>query len=211
MLLGSSVLAQPLECTSGLHAFDRKEWKLSDDLLSQCLTLELPKATRAAVLRARGQARSQLGQFAGALEDQKESMALQKPKDVWPWIALAIDHRELKQFDEALAALRSALDYDENGPGTGPGMAVYYQTGWTLHDAGRYAEAIEAYTKGISKQPGFGSALYRRALSYEALGDRLQAKQDLSRAAELTPKDGYESEVAAKFKEYGFDVRVRRD
>lgn len=211
MLLGSSVLAQPLECTSALHAFERKEWKLTVDLISQCLSLPLPKSQRAYVLRARGQAHAQLGQFAAALKDQQESMALQKPKDVWPWIDLAIDHRELRQFDEALAALRSAQDYDEDGPGTGPGMAVYYHTGWTFHAAGRYAEAIEAYTKGIQKQAGYGYALYRRALSYEALGDRLQAERDLSRAAELAPKDGYEPEIAAKLKEYGLEVRVRRN
>ena len=209
MLFASAAFGQSAECKSGVEALEQKDYTRTVDLLSQCLTLPLPKAPRAFVLRARAQAEGELGQFAAALKDAKESIALEKPRDVWPWIELALYYRGLKQWDEALTALRSALNYDEDGPGTGPGMAVYYHTGQTLHAAGRYVEATEAYTKGIPKQPDYGYALYRRALSYEALGDRLQAKRDLFRAAELAPKDGYEPEIAAKLKEYGFEVRVR--
>ena len=88
-------------------------------------------------------------------------------------------------------------------------MACYYHKAKTLHQAGRYNEAIESYTLGIPKQPDYGYALYERALSYEALGNREQAKRDLFRANELAPKDGYEPEVVAKLKEYGFDAKVR--
>lgn len=116
--------------------------------------------------------------------------------------------REDNKFNEALEALRAAFQFDEDGPGTGPGMAVHYHMAQTLHKLGRYQEAIETMTKGIPKQPDYGYALYQRALSYEAIGDRVQAKRDLFRAAELVPKDGYEPEVAKKLKAYGFAVKV---
>lgn len=133
-------------------------------------------------------------------------MEIYPPEDVWPFVMLGAYYRELKQYDLSLAALRDALKYDEDGPNTGPGMAVYYHTGQTLHAAGRYAEAIEAYTIGIPKQPDYGYALYRRALSYEALGDKTQAKRDLFRAAELEPKEGYEEDIKTKFVEYGISA-----
>lgn len=117
---------------------------------------------------------------------------------------LGVYYRELKQYDLSLATLKKALKYDEDGPGTGPGMAVYYHTGQTLHEAGRYAEAVEAYTLGIPKQPDYGYALYRRALSFEALGNKTQARRDLFRAAELEPKEGYEGDIKRKLAEYGF-------
>jgi len=117
--------------------------------------------------------------------------------------------RENGQIEESLEALKAAHRYDEDGPGTGPGMAVYYHTAQSLHKAGRYAEAIESLTKGIPKQPDYGWALYQRALAYEALGDKIQAKRDLFRAFELTPKEGYEPEIAAKLREYGFSAKVR--
>lgn len=211
LLLGSPVLAQPADCKNGLQEIERKNYAPAVELLSKCLALPLQGSARAFVLSVRAQANFELKRFSLALKDQQESLALEEPKDVWPWIMLAVYHRELKQLDEALAALRSAQDYDEDGPGTGPGMAVHYHTGQTLHAAGRYAEAVEAYTKGIPKQPDFGYALYKRALSHEAMGNQVQAKRDLFRAAELVPKDGYEADVAAKLKEYGFEVKVRRD
>jgi len=86
-------------------------------------------------------------------------------------------------------------------------MAVYYHTAITLHRTKRFSEAIEAVTKGIPKQPDYGPALYQRALAYEALGDQTQAKRDLFRVMELEPKEGYEPEIVAKLKEYGFTPR----
>jgi len=146
-----------------------------------------------------------------ALEDQKAAISIQAPRDVWPLVMLAVYHRELKQFDEALSALKSAQKYDEDGPGSGPGIAVYYHMGQTLHQAGRYAEAIDAYTKGILKKPDYGYALYHRGLAYEALGKREEAKSDMQRAAELAPKEGYEPDVVVKLKQYGFVAPLREE
>lgn len=196
-------IAQSVQCRDGLEAADRKDYISTVKNLTQCLELPLPDGLRSFVLQVRAHSYMELKAPGKALDDQKKSLALQDPKDVWPLVMLAAYYRELKRYDEALSALKSAQRFDEDGPGTGPGMAVFYHTGLTLHQAGRYAEAIEAFTKGIPKQPDYGYALYHRALSYEAIGNRKQAKRDLFRVFELTPKDGYDSEIVAKLKEYG--------
>ena len=196
----------PNDCQAGIVAARAENCSVAIDHLSRCLTRQMPEPVRSFVLQARAQCYSVLNQPAFALQDQKASLEIETPKNVWPLVMLGAYYRELKQYDLSLAALKEALKYDEDGPGTGPGMAVYYHTGQTLHAAGRYAEAVEAYTVGIPRQPDYGYALYRRALSYEALGDKVQTKRDLFRAAELEPQQGYEPEIKAKLTEYGISV-----
>lgn len=199
--------APPNDCQAGINSAQSENCLVAVNQLSSCLAGQLATPARAFVLQARAQCYSTLNRPDLALQDQKSSLDIAPPKDVWPLVMLGVYYRELKQYDLSLAALREALKYDEDGHNTGPGMAVYYHTGQTFHAAGRYAEAIEAYTLGIPKQPDYGYALYRRALSYEALGDRAQAKRDLFRGAELEPKEGYEKDIKAKFAEYGISVR----
>lgn len=206
-----SAMAQPVPCRVGLEAFDHKDFAPAVESLTQCLDRPMPDAARSFVLQVRAQAFMELKAPEKALEDQKNAISIQAPKDVWPLVMLAVYYRELKQFDQALSALKSAQNYDENGPGSGPGIAVFYHMGQTLYQAGRYAEAIDAYTKGIPKQPDYGYALYHRGLAYEAMGKREEAKSDMQRAAELAPKDGYEPEIVVKLKEYGFVAHAREE
>lgn len=202
-------LARPpqLDCQAGAASFKAENCFAAVGQLSNCLAMSLPSPARAWVLQMRAQCYSKLKKPDQALQDQNASLQLDSPKDVWPLVMLGVYYRELKQYEASLAALKEALKYDEDGPGTGPGMAVYYHTGQTLHQAGRYAEAIEAYTLGIPKQPDYGYALYRRALAYEAIGDKEQAKRDLYRAAELAPKEGYEDDIKDKLSEYGLSAK----
>ena len=194
----------PNICQNGIASFGAGNCSVAVGQLTDCLALGLPPPMQAFVLQARAQCHSKNKQPGLALKDQKASLEISPAKDVWPYVMMGVYYRELKQYDLSLAMLNKALEYDEDGPGTGPGMAVYYHTGQTLHEAGRYAEAVEAYTLGIPKQPDYGYALYRRALSFEALGDKIQAKRDLFRAAKLEPKEGYEADIKSKLVEYGF-------
>ena len=82
-------------------------------------------------------------------------------------------------MDEALREISYAAKFDEDGPGTGPGMAYHVHLGKTLHKKGQFEEAIEAFTNGIPKQPSYYYVRFHRALSYEAVGDLLAAKTDL--------------------------------
>lgn len=210
-LTSCSAKADLADCQSGIESNEKKEYSKAIESLSNCLALSLKSEPKAYILAVRASAYFNTKQFSLAVDDQKQSIELQEPKDVWPLLMLGAYYRELKQYDKSLEAINSAFNYDEDGPGTGPGMACYYHKAKTLHQAGRYTEAVESYTLGIPKQPDYGYALYERALSYEALGNKEQAKRDLFRAQELTPKEGYEPEIAAKLKEYGFDVKVRSE
>ena len=198
-------------CMEGDKAAQSDNFAAAVEHYTACLDkARLTTTSKAHALLNRALAYSELKQWRQALEDQKAGLALEAPRNVWPLVMLSVYHRELKEYEPALAALRAAMSLDEDGPGTGPGMAVHYHRGQTLHAMGRYREAIEEYTRGIPKQPDYGYALYRRALAYEALGDREMAKRDLFRAAQLEPRYGYDAEVAAKLKEYGFTVRKVR-
>lgn len=210
-LVSTASCAQPAVCQKGVQELQAKRHAESIEPLTQCLKLDLPAGARALVLQARAQSYREMRRWSAAVEDQRQSILAARPTDVWPYVMLGAYLREEGKLEAALEALQLARQFDEDGPGTGPGMAVYYHTAKTLHQAGRYGEAVEAMTQGIPKQPDYGAAFYQRALSYEAMGDRALAKQDLSRAAALVPKDGYVPEMASKLREYGFIVKVFKE
>lgn len=210
ILFASIGHAQNDSCQLGVNAAKRNDHTVAITHYSKCLEGAPPVAVRAKALRNRALSYGQLKQHLMAMNDQRAALSIDAPTNVWPLIMLSTYARGNNQFDIALAALQAATKLDEDGPGTGPGMAVSYHTGQTLHALGRYQEAIEAFTLGIPKQPDYGYAFYRRALSYEALGEREMAKRDLIRTAELEPREGYEVDVAKKIKENGLAVRKVR-
>lgn len=202
--------AQTDPCQAGVAAHAEKNFPAAVLLLNQCLSGELTARGRVNLLRTRAQAYQRQKEFDLAIGDVNAAIALDTSRNAWPWIELAMYRRDKKQYDESLAALAEAEKRDEDGPGTGPGMAVNYHRGWTLHEAGRYAEAVKAYTKGLPHQPDYAFAYYRRALAHEALGDRAKAKKDLTRAAKLSPKVWDEPDHAAKLREYGLRPKTRK-
>ncbi|HSH97498.1 MAG: tetratricopeptide repeat protein [Methylophilaceae bacterium] len=211
LLLSCSAKADLADCKAGIEANGKKEYLLAIESLTKCLNLPLKNEAQAYILAERAGAYFNTKQYNLAIDDQKQAIVLEKPKDVWPLLMLGAYYREVKEFDKSLEAINAAFNYDEDGPGTGAGMAVYYHKARTLYEAGRYNEAIESYTLGIPKQPDYGYALYERGRSYEAVGNKDMAKRDMFRAFELTPQEGYEPEIAAKLKEYGFNAKIRSD
>jgi|CXWL01.1.fsa_nt_gi tetratricopeptide (TPR) repeat protein len=207
----SPASAQPLDCRTGSEAAKKKNYRAALSHLDNCLNASLTGEYRVSMLMVRAQSYMGLKKYEVATNDLEEAVALDKSRNAWPWIEMSIAHREQKQYDKALDAIAEAEKCDEDGPGTGPGMAVFYHKGWALHEAGQYKAAIKSYTQGIPKQPDYGWALYRRALAYEALGDRVRAKNDLRRFVKLKSQDGYEAHVAAKLRKYGFDAQVRKE
>lgn len=154
-------------------------------------------------LQSRAKSFAKTGDLTRAIQDQKMSIAVEKPTGVWPLITLATYYRDSKQYDLSLATLKEDLKFDEDGPGKGPGMSVYYHLGWTLQLMGRDAEAIQAFTTGIPRQPDYYWARVKRALSYEKIGERDKALQDLKEAAAHIKEKDRTDDLRKKLAEYG--------
>jgi tetratricopeptide (TPR) repeat protein len=189
MAVSGGAAAQIAACESGQAAAQQQLFVTALSLLTRCLeTKGLSDHNIAAALQMRASAYAHTENPVKASEDYRESLRV-KPADIaWDLIPLAIYLRDAGQPAQSLEVLQDALVLDEDGPGSGPGMAVYFHLGWTLHEMRRYAEAIEAYTKGIEKQPRFEGIYLRRALSSEAIGERGKARRDLQKILDI----GYE-------------------
>jgi tetratricopeptide (TPR) repeat protein len=198
----------PAFCRNGLDALNTGDARAASSQLTQCLKLDLPDPVRAYILRSRARAYRTLDYPTAAVEDQKASLKLGRPFDAWPLINLAVYHRAAKQYPESLETLKQALAYDENGPGSGPGAVVLYHTGITLSLMGKHAEAVENFTKAIAKQPDFvGHVIFARAMAYEGMFNRAQAKQDLTKVSEVLPSSEYSKFMMTKFREYRVPIK----
>jgi tetratricopeptide (TPR) repeat protein len=202
--LSSHVIAIPTACNEGVRYAKASNYDEAINKYSICLAdSTLSVSDRARALRNRALAYSEKVEFDAALKDQTLALQLELPKNAWPFVMKSRYLRELKRYDEAIAALALAEQLDEDGPGTGPGMAVRYHKGQALHLLGKFDEAIAAYSVGLTKQPTYAYAYYRRGLAFEKKGERDHAKMDFEKAVELEPNEGFEADVAAKLKEYG--------
>ncbi|MBL0125555.1 MAG: tetratricopeptide repeat protein [Betaproteobacteria bacterium] len=230
-------VARSSRCEEGVNAAVSEKHAEAISILSECLEKRPSESARARLLEFRAQAYMKLNMAAQALDDQKLSVSIERsrnswwvdtkpdevpqapddqkltiikiPKrDVWSLIRLASYHRELKQYDEALAVLKEAEKYVGDGPHSGLHVAFY--VGRTLYEMGRYAEAVDAFTLGLAKQPTYTYAIYNRGISFQALGNAEQAKRDFLRLAELAPAEDYISEIVEKLKEFKIDLKLMK-
>ena len=206
---GNSAAQEVLSCRSGQDAIGRMAFSTALSHLTRCLETEgLPIRGVAAALHLRAMAHANTGEPLKAAEDYRRSLGIRPPEIAWDLIPLGIYLRLAGENDQSLEVLRQALALDEDGPGTGPGVAAYFHLGWTLHELRRYGEAVDAYANGIAKQPGFEGIYLRRALSHEAMGERDKARTDLAKVIEIGRERGLDpasapDEYQAKFVEYG--------
>lgn len=206
---GNGAAQEFLSCRSGQDAIARRAFSTALSHLTRCLETDgLPMRSAAAALHLRAMAHAGTGEPLKAAEDYRRSLGIRPPEIAWDLIPLGIYLREAGRNDESLEVLQQVLSLDEDGPGTGPAVAAYFHLGWTLHELRRYGEAVDAYAKGIAKQPGFEGTYLRRALSHEAMGERDKARTDLAKAIDIGRERGLDpaaapDEYKAKFMEYG--------
>ena len=95
-------------------------------------------------------------------------------EDCWTYIRKAIDLRGSGKYNESLAEIEKhgACDKSEIR------MSYFYHKGWTYHEMGEYQNAVDAFSRGLETQPDYFYAHWRRGLSYEALGDTVQAQKN---------------------------------
>ena len=75
-------------------------------------------------------------------------------------------YNELKQYNEAAAALKHATEIEPKN------VAAHFNLGLALYNGGRYSEAIEAYKAVIGLKPALAGAHYNLALAYVAINDK---------------------------------------
>ena len=202
-------VVQVLSCKSGQDAIERRAFSTALSHLTRCLETEgLSMRDVAAALHLRAMAHASTGEPLKASEDYQRSLDVRPPEITWDLLPLGIYLRLAGKNEESLEVLERALALDEDGPGTGPGVATYFHLGWTLHDLRRYPEAVDAYGKGVPKQPGFEGIYLRRALSLEAMGERDKARADIEKIIEIGRERGLDpasapEEYKSKFIDYG--------
>jgi tetratricopeptide (TPR) repeat protein len=88
------------------------------------------------------------------------------------------------------AVIALALSFWGAGCNRDPNYAKqqYLASGNKYYSRGRYKEALIMYRKALSKDPKFGEAYYRLALTFEATGQNANLVGVLRRATELLPK-----------------------
>lgn len=148
----------------------------------------------------RGVARTQLKDFAGAMEDFDAALAASP--DFTPALmgrayarmARIESQRRLSGFDTAdsmpdagmnNAAAASAEDYDRALSVNPRLVYAWFNKGNIYYASSDFTPAVECYSRAISADPEFGAAYYNRGLCYLQMGNRQQAFADLSKAGEL--------------------------
>lgn len=208
-VLSGKAAVQELSCISGQDAIARQAFSTALSHLTRCLEAKgLSDRDIAAAQQMRATAHSNTGNPLMASEDYRRSLGLRPPDVAWDLLPLGIYLREAGKHAESLEVMRRALKLDEDGPGSGPGLAVFFHLGWTLHELRRFEEAIKAYGMGIPKQPRFEGVYLRRAPAHEALGNRESARADLVRIIAIGAAKGLDPaeapyEYRKKFAEYG--------
>jgi hypothetical protein len=200
------VAAYALAAVPSRYALERGRW-------SEAAGLALPAAdfawqkfpqAEAVLVFARGLGAARAGDVPAARRDLDRLVALRDrllEMKVAYWAEqVDIQHRALAAWiaraegktDEALAALRTAAEMEaatEKHPVTpGPVLPAREQLGEMLLEAGRPAQALEAFEKTLESEPDRFRALWGAARAAELSGDRARARAYYGRLLTVAEK-----------------------
>ena len=177
LLCGCGHLERWYYCGYGHQSVKNQDFTGAIGLLDECLELDtLDPQQRAFYLQTRGWAHFSLEDFRAALEDQEASFRIVAPSTRREFVNHAVYLRMAGRALESLAPLREAAVLDAREGGTS--MMTQYNLGWSLHEVGRFEEAVAAYSKGLASQPDYPFAYFRRGLAYDRLGRVTEARED---------------------------------
>jgi tetratricopeptide (TPR) repeat protein len=150
-------------------------------------TQAMPPKSRVVALKGRSFAYSQLKQHSLALADLEEASRLVPPERGLDVIPLASAYRAAGQPQRSVDLLRAMIAEDMGllGPAKGQGMPTYYHLGLALNDLRLWRDGVDAFTTGLKFQPDYQWALMYRAVAFDALDDRENARRDLQQGVAL--------------------------
>ncbi|MEZ6185967.1 MAG: tetratricopeptide repeat protein [Planctomycetota bacterium] len=164
-----------------LRAFSLASLGRAQEALRDCAQAEARGEVDADLLRTRGYARSQGGDYAGAVVDYDRALALEPDRlDVLGSRGYA--QAQLGRYDAALADFARVLARDPDHAST------HAYRGACLAQLGRYTEALAALDRSLELEAA-PQALSNRAACKMELGDLEGAAADLLQAQRLAPQD----------------------
>lgn len=139
------------------------------------------------VALARGDAQAAAGHFEAALASQPGASEVRQP--------LGLAYRKLGRLDDARAALAAAGDGRVTFPDPlidqvvrlNAGSQLYIETGTAALQAGRFAEAVEAFGKALAANPRDATTWLNQGVALQGLRDPAGAEKSFRKAVELAP------------------------
>jgi CHAT domain-containing protein/tetratricopeptide (TPR) repeat protein len=134
------------------------------------------------------------------LEDAKRYFfkAVNDSNDIQAWQAHArmlIASRQVNQVNKAMALLRPlAAD-------GGASAEIYNDFGACLFEQGKMEEAIDEFSRALEKRPEMPEAVFNRALCYQQLQLRDEARDDLTRLQGIERDEGWSAESKRRLDE----------
>ncbi|MEB3828701.1 tetratricopeptide repeat protein [Phormidium sp. CCY1219] len=130
----------------------------------------------------RGFERLDIGDYAGAVEDYTQAIAMNSNQPT------AYNNRGLAKFH--MGDIEGAIaDYSRSLELNPQESVVYFNRGFARFDGGDYQGAIADYSQAIALTPEQTGAYFYRGEAYGVLGDYARALEDYSQAIQLNPHD----------------------
>jgi tetratricopeptide (TPR) repeat protein len=204
------------DCERGYRLAHEGDFAAAKKTLSRCLAAQdLSSSQKRSALIAQAWVHGNLDDELSAATSYDEAFRIAPAADYREMINASVSYRYAKRYKDALQMNIAAAELD--GGKYADSMMIQYQLGWSYQLNGEHELAVAAFTKGIPLQPDFAYALWRRALSYEALGRSEKAKADLLAASSLFLKGDLSKplkptlkrmhqEVADSYKRFGLQV-----
>ncbi|MBF0495606.1 MAG: YcaO-like family protein [Deltaproteobacteria bacterium] len=131
-----------------------------------------------------GMARLEKQDYTGAIDELKQALALHPHEQDLASIYchLGIAFKEAGDFEEAIAQLQQALEYDTER------SDVHNLLGFCCYKLKRYQEAIKRFEEAIRHNPGSAIDYANIGVNLRALGFREEAKEMYRMALDLDPR-----------------------
>lgn len=172
---------------------------------------------RRRALIAMGWTKSNLDDDVGASAAYDAAFQISPASDYAEMVNASVSYKHAKRYADALKMNIAAANW-ESGK-YAQSMMTQYQLGWSYQLNGMHEKAVEAFDKAIPYQSDFAYAYWRRAVSYEALGNAGKAKADLDTASSLFVESEsskplkltvrvMHQEIAEAYKRHGLSVPI---
>ena len=152
------------------------------------------KSDNTAILNNIGNAKADLGQFQGAIEDFDKALSI-KPDYAEALYNRGNAKRRLGQHLEAIEDYDKALSIEPDDAET------LNNRGTAKAHLGQWQNAMEDFNKALKINPDYANALNNRGRAKLILGDSQGAKEDAERALQIDPDQEKAKELLAMIKE----------